>query len=274
MPKSQITKDTKLCISIAERPGNFGTILMNAAFAKQNIDFVYKATKVNPKQLKQALAGVRALNIRGCGVSMPFKMQAIPLLDSLDPWAKKIGAINTIVNTNGRLKGYNTDAYGAYQVLKTVKGISKQKVIMAGAGGVARALSAALAKLRVSDVTIVNRHAASAKELAKQWNFDTASWGAHEKTPADIFINATPIGMRPKPNHSPLTPQAIKNYQTIMDVVIYPNETKLLTAAKAANRRIISGLTMSLNQSARQYELYTGQKAPVQLMRKLITQVK
>jgi len=273
MNKLTITKDTQLCISIAERPGNFGTVLMNAAFAKKKLDFVYKACKVKPGQLTEALAGVRALNIRGCGVSMPFKMEAVHLVDSLDPWAQQIGAINTIVNTNGHLKGYNTDAHGAYQVLKPIKNLAHKKIVMIGGGGVARAISAALKKCKASDVTIICRDVNEAKILAEQWGFTTDSWGQHEKIEADMFINATPIGMKPKVNQSPLSPRAIRNYEIIMDVVIYPNETKLLRMARGSGKRLVSGLTMSLNQSARQFELYTGSKAPLQLMKGLISQV-
>lgn len=246
---------------------------MNAAFTQKRLHFVYKACKVSPGQLKEALAGVRALNIRGCGVSMPFKMDAIQLVDSLDPWAQQIGAINTIVNTLGHLKGYNTDAYGAYQVLKPIKHLAQKKIVMIGAGGVARAISAALKKCQARNVTILSREAGEAKALAQTWDFMTGRWGDHEKMQADVFINATPIGMRPKPNSSPLSPKAIHNYSIIMDVVIYPNETRLLMMAKKAKRKLISGLTMSLNQSTRQFELYTNVKAPMQLMKNLITQV-
>jgi len=274
MPKMKITKDTTLCISVATRPGNFGTILMNAAFEKNDLDFLYKAMQVKEGQLERALAGVRALGIRGCGVSMPFKMEAAELVDSLDPWAEKIGAINTIVNTNGNLKGYNTDAYGAYQVLKAIKGLKSKSVIMVGAGGVARAICAALIKIGVKDVTIVNKDKVEAESLAERWKFKTALWGRHEVAEADLFINATPIGMKPNSGQSPLTEKAVDNYKIIMDVVIYPNETKLMKLAKKQKKRLIQGLTMSLNQSARQFELYTDKKAPIGLMKELITSVK
>lgn len=273
MPPLRLTKDTTLCISIAERPGNFGTTLYNAAFQAKHLDFVYKALQVQPGQVRAAVNGVRALGIRGCGVSMPFKIEATKLVDSLDPWAKRIGAINTIVNTNGHLKGYNTDAFGAYEVLKSVHNLKQKSILLLGAGGVARAICAALAKHRAHNVTIVSRDPQASRRLAEGWRFATATWGTHLKRRADLFINATPLGMAPHANTSPLTKEAIQNYRMVMDVVIDPPETKLRQMARAAHKRIISGTTMSLYQAARQFELYTGEKAPVQLMKKMISQV-
>lgn len=272
-PTYKITKDTRLCVSVAKKPGNFGTILFNKAFKKLNIDFVYKALKVKPGDLEKAIEGVRALGIRGCGVSMPYKEKAASLVDSLDPLAEKVGVINTIVNNNGKLKGYNTDAYGAFMVLKVVPNIANLKVVMFGSGGVASAIAGVLNQLKVKDVTVVGREASQAKQLAAKWKYKTEKWQRRYALKGDLFINATPIGMAPKSDATPLPGKYIDNYKIIMDVVTNPLETVLMREAKSQKKRVIIGWKMSLQQGVKQFEIYTGKKAPVELMRKSIKDI-
>lgn len=266
MPR--ITKDTIFCMSLAERPGNTGTIMFNAAFAAKKMEYLYKAFGVKPKHLSAAIEGIRVIGVRGCGISMPYKMAAAKLVDSLDPAAQKIGAINTIVNTNGRLKGYNTDAYGAERLLGTVHGLHKKTIVLLGAGGVARAICYALHQLGARDVTLVNREYAAAQTLANQWRFSVARWPAHQTLAADLFINATPIGMAPQATQSPLRPAALDHYHLIMDVVTNPATTKLMTMARQRGKRVLRGLDMTLQQALRQFELYTGQTPPAAVMQK------
>ena len=263
-----ISKDTILCISLAQRPGNIGTLLFNAAFAAKKIDYIYKAFPLEPGNLPTALNGIRALGIRGCGLSMPHKIDAVNLVDSLDPIAKKIGAINTIVNHQGRLKGYNTDFYGAQQLLSNVPDIRHKSVVLLGAGGVAKAISAALAKARASQVTIINREPAPARQLASQWNFQSAKWPQHQTMTANLFINATPIGMAPQAAKSPLTAYSIANYSIIMDVITNPIKTQLIQTSTSQKKHVLIGATMALHQATRQFELYTGHPAPIAVMKK------
>lgn len=273
MTKHVITKDTTLCISLAERPGSIGTTLFNAAFEKKKLDFIYKAFQLDARNLPVAIEAIRALGIRGVGLSMPHKEAAITLVDSLDPMAKKIGAINTIVNTKGKLKGYNTDAYGAGKLLSSVKGIKEKSVVVLGAGGVAKAITAALNKLKVKDVVIVTKEPAEAKQLAEARGYKAKPWPHHQTTQADVFINATPIGMAPHEEKSPLETEAIKNYKIILDVVTNPQETLLQKEAKKQKKRVLPGIQMALHQATIQFELYTGKKAPVTLMKKQLTNV-
>lgn len=266
-----ISKDTQLCISVAQRPSNFGTALFNAGFRKLNINYVYKAFNLRPGDLPMALAGVRALRIRGCGVSMPFKTETVNYMDSLDSLAEKIGAVNTVVNTAGRLRGYNTDCWGARQVLKKIKGLENKKVVMLGAGGVAQAIACALVTLGASDVTVVNREAPAGKSLVRKWGFSGyLPWRKRNGVAGDVLINATPVGMAPHSQHCPVSEDVVDRFSVIMDVVINPLETRLMKLARRRGRRVVPGYEMSLWQAARQFELYTGRAAPVKVMREQI----
>ena len=266
-----ISKDTQLCISVAQHPSNFGTTLFNAAFQKLGLDFVYKAMRVRPGDLRAAIEGIRALGIRGCGVSMPFKGEAAGYMDNLDSLARKIGAVNTIVNTAGRLKGYNTDCWGAWQVLKRVKGLRSKRIVMLGAGGVAQAIACALVKLGASDVTVVNREQTSGKSLARKWGFSGyLAWRERDGVDGDVLINATPVGMAPHSQRCPVGEDVVGRFSVVMDVVINPSGTRLIKLARRRGRRVIPGHEMSLWQAARQFELYMGRRAPVKVMREQI----
>lgn len=266
-----INFNTQLCISLAQRPSNFGTNLFNAAFAAARLNFLYKAFALPPEHLAEAVAAMRTLDIRGCGISMPFKEEAMRYVDTLDPWARRIGAINTIVNTRGYLKGYNTDAVGAQVLLQPLaRRLRHERVILLGAGGAARAICAALNKLGAEKVWIVNRTPKEAQALAQQWQFTPKPWKTHLTSEAYLFINATPIGMMPYEKKSPLTPVAVKNYDVIMDVVIKPLNTKLAQQAIRARKKLLPGWQMALQQAARQFELYTGHPAPLRIMKQAI----
>src|SRR5438046_2951853 len=135
----KITKDTTCCISIAGSPGNFGATLFNTAFEALSLDYIYKPFRVMPEDLSKAVAGIRAFGVRGCGVSMPHKIKVLDLLDAIDPLAEEIGAVNTIVNNNGKLTGYNTDVSGAMRALKERYDVRGKSAHIIGSGGVARA---------------------------------------------------------------------------------------------------------------------------------------
>lgn len=264
-----INKDTKLCISIAEYPSNVGTTLFNSAFKALKINYIYKSCQVDPGKLKAAINGIRALNIRGCGVTMPFKKEATKYCDYIDKLAQDIGVINTIINTDGRLKGFNTDYYGVMKSLENLS-IKGKEVTIAGAGGIARAIICALKKLKVKQITVCNRTFKKAVELASAYSCEVAKWDKRHMLKADIFINATSIGMKPNVNGLPIDENSIKNYQIIVDLVNNPIETLLIKKAKEINRIVIPGYQISLYQAAKQFELYTGLKPPIDIMRKAL----
>jgi shikimate dehydrogenase len=269
-----LSKDTALFISIAQRPSNFGTTLFNTAFQHTKYDAIYKALYVKPGEAKAAVAGIRALGIRGCGVSMPFKKEILPHLDWIDSTAFKIGAVNTIVNQHGRLKGYNTDYYGARVVLQEVVSNSSVSVVLLGDGGVAAALAAALVSLGNRTITVVSRSEKGGRQFVKKWGFAAwQPWRKREQVTGQLLINATSVGMRPQEHIMPVSAKALRDFSIVMDVVLTPMESKLLQEAKRQQKKVMPGYLMSLHQAAKQFELYTGLPAPLSVMQAQIKHV-
>lgn len=259
-----VNKDTQLCISVASRPSNFGTTLHNAAYAALGLNFVYKAFGVS--DLAGALTGVRALNIRGCSVSMPFKEAALPLLDDLDETARLIGAVNTIVNDAGRLTGYNTDAVGARKALESIRAEPGDKVLLLGAGGVARAILFALRQMGFSQVQASNRDLRKIQLLNSILDCKVVPWEERHKTGADLLINATSVGMSPDIDQSPIEAGFLGQIRAVMDVVVSPVESCLIRLASSMGKDVAPGYLMSLEQAIEQFRLYTGEEPPRDVM--------
>lgn len=267
--KLTINKDTVVSISIAAKPGNFGANFHNSAYKHLNLNWVYLPRKVeSAADLERAINGVRALDIKGCSVSMPHKETAIQYLDDLDISAARIGAVNTIVQgENGTLKGFNTDFYGAKKVLEPAE-IKGKKVLMLGAGGVAKAVGLAVKELG-GVLTIANRTYDRAKYLSNMLNATAMPWEQVKNSYAYLLINATSVGMK-KSNEMVVNEEGINNFDVVMDVVIYPSETKLLKIAKEAGKEVISGSLMCVYQAAEQFKIYTRFEAPEEIINKTI----
>jgi len=251
----------------------------NAAFKKLGLDYVYLPFRVKREELGKAIEGMRALNIRGLNVTIPHKVAVIQFLDELDSLAEKIGAVNTIVNDNGVLRGYNTDATGFLRAL-VERGINPkgENVVILGAGGASRAISFILAE-KGANLTILNRllELDWAKELsgrisqifkrevsALELNRENLV-AALEK--ADILINATSIGMSPNVDETLVTSKLIRPALVVFDIVYNPIKTRLLREAEEAAVETIGGLEMLLWQGALAFEKWTGVKAPLEVMR-------
>lgn len=265
----QINSETTLCISIAKKPGNFGANFHNSGYKELNLNWVYLPIKIeNSDDLAPVINGVRILNIRGCSVSMPHKETVMPFLDNIDFSARQIGAVNTIVrNKNGDLKGYNTDYYGAKKALAKHK-LKGKKVVMIGAGGVAKAVGLAVKDLG-GDLIISNRTNSRAKELSKNLNAKTIPLKQLNDLSGYLIINTTSIGMN-NPNEMIISEDILFNFNVVMDVVIYPSETKLLRIAKQKEKVLIPGTLMCVYQAAKQFEIYTGIDAPQKIINKSI----
>lgn len=260
----KISTLSTICISIAENPGNFGASFHNSAYSLLNLNWLYIPRKVvTNNDLKRAIEGVRTFNIRGCSVSMPHKENVIEFIDNLDISADKIGAVNTIVNTNGLLKGYNTDFYGAKRALEkhSLKG---KKVIMIGAGGVAKAIGLAVIEIG-GELTIINRDNQKALKLASKLKCETKEYKHINESQGYCLINATSVGMNDD-KKMVVNDNVLNNFETIMDVVIYPKETKLIKSALLMKKNIIPGSKMCVYQAAEQFKLYTGKNVPNQLI--------
>ncbi|TSA58518.1 MAG: shikimate 5-dehydrogenase [Methylophilaceae bacterium] len=259
-----INKDTQLCISVASRPGNFGTTLHNAAYAALGLNFVYKACGIT--DIAATMVGVRALGIRGCSVSMPFKEAVITYLDELDETAQVIGAVNTIVNDAGRLTGYNTDVIGARVALEALQARPSESVLLLGAGGAARAILFALRQIGFNQVRVAGRDLEKIHRLDTILSCQPVAWAERQKAPVDLVINATSVGMNPNAESMPLEEAFIQQSRAVMDVVISPIETRLIGCARSAGKGVAPGYLMSLEQTMAQFTLYTGVKPPRNLM--------
>lgn len=245
----------------------------NAAYEKLAIDdqFVYLGANLKVNNLKEVILAMRVMeNFHGLTCTIPHKVEVLKYLDWVDEKAKKIGAVNTVVKKNGLLCGYNTDWLGAVIPLEKVTSLKGKKVLVLGAGGAARAIVYGL-KEKGALVFILNRTLEKAKNLAKEFKAKVLNFN-HQKEVSnfDIIINATSVGMEPLVNETPINPYFLKKNQIVFDVVYNPKETKLLKEAKKKGAKIIYGLEMLLYQGVAQFEIYTGKKAPIEVMRKVL----
>ena len=239
-----------------------------AGYAALGLPYVYAPFAVESSGLRAALDGMRALGIRGLGVSMPFKLEVLPLLDSIDPLAERICAVNTIVNDAGTLRGHNTDAVGAVRALEEVGPLRGSRCLVLGAGGAARAVVYGIIESGAR-VSIANRDGAKARALATRTGSEAVDWEEATRDPAsfDVVINATSLGMDVEgPSVGPLEERALRAEQVVMDIVYRPIETALVKAARRAGSKVVHGGRMLLHQAARQFELYTGCPAPLAAM--------
>lgn len=247
---------------------SFSPVMHNAAFKKTGLNYIYTAFKV--LDVGNAVKGIKALGIGGVNVTMPHKIAIIGYLDRLDRNAKKIGAVNTVVNKNGKLVGYNTDSIGAVKALEERIKLRGKRIALIGAGGAGRAIAVGLSKKKV-EIIIADRSEKKAKSLAAKTKSSFARISELGKLNNDILINATPAGMKPNINSMAVPASVLKRSMLVFDIVYEPVETKLLRAAKKKGCRTINGLEMLVRQGAASFELWTGKKAPVDVMRKAIS---
>jgi shikimate dehydrogenase len=279
----KITGKTRICGLIGDPVEHtMSPAMHNAAFAELGLDCVYLPFHVKPADLVAAVNGLRAINATGFNVTIPHKVTVTPLLDELDPLAQKIGAVNTVVNDNGVLKGYNTDASGFLRALLESGYEPRGKsIVLLGAGGAARAIAYILAE-RDARMTILNRKEELdwAEGIAANIRTDLAGDVAvfellteHlEKAieSADILINATSVGMSPAVDASPVPAGLLKSEMVVTDIVYNPVETRLLREARAAGAVTVAGIDMLVWQGALAFEKWTGQKAPFALMKQVV----
>lgn len=254
-----LNKDMTLCISLSARPSNNGTRFHNYLYDQLGLNWIYKAFA--PTDLAQAIAGVRGLGIRGCAVSMPYKEDVIALVDAMDPSAKAIDSVNTIVNDGGRLTAYNTDYTAIEQLLQRNAVPAESSVLLKGAGGMAKATAAALRDAGFKDVTIIARNEAAGRALADLYGFAwRAELGAGPEATADMVINVTPVGMAGGPEADALSfpAETIEAAKVVFDVVALPAETPLIRAAREAGKQVITGAEVATIQALEQFVLYTG----------------
>jgi len=256
--------------------------IQNAAFQVCGLDFVYVAFHVRKGRLGEALPGIRALGIRGLSVTIPHKLDIIPLLDEVDPAAALIGSVNTVVNDGGRLKGFSTDGAGALRALAAA-GVSPagSEILILGSGGAARAIAFALASLDpVPALTILGIEGEELARLAEDLQAGpgssirtgglTAETLREHVPQAAILVHATPVGMAPKTGECLVPEGLVRAGQTVFDAVYTPLETALLARARNAGAVVVPGLGMFVQQAAIQFEIWTSREAPVEIMTKTV----
>jgi shikimate dehydrogenase len=244
-------------------------MIHNEAFKRMGWNAVYLAFEV--KNVEEALRGIRGLGVRGVSVTIPFKTKVVPFLDKVEGLAKKIGAVNTIVNRGGRLIGYNTDCEGALEALEEKMDLRGKGVVLLGAGGAARAIGFGL-KERDCRLIIVNRSRDRGKALGRglKCHFLPMSSLVKMKTgelEADVVINATSLGMYPRDRETPIPKELLKEGMIVMDIVYEPLETKLLCEAKKKGCLTIDGLEMLVRQGVAQFEIWTGTRPDLKQIR-------
>lgn len=252
-----ISRTTTLCVSLAARPSNIGTRFHNYLYDELGLDYLYKAFA--PTDITAAVAGLRGLGVRGAGVSMPYKQAVIPLIDELDPSATAIQSVNTIVNTDGVLRGYNTDYIAVRAVLAAHQVPTDLDFLILGSGGMAKAIVAALRDSGFKSGTVVAPQSIEdGRALAAQYDFKFAA-EIGSLRPA-LLMNATPIGMTGGPAENDLSFERslVEQAQVVFDVVAFPPTTPLINLATELGKPTISGAEIIALQAAEQFVLYTG----------------
>ena len=257
---------------------SFSPPMHNAAFKALGMEYAYVAFDVNPNDLKSAIDGANALNIKGFNVTIPHKIEVMKYLKELDEVASLIGAVNTIDFKN--LKGYNTDGIGAIKAIEEVTSVKDKNVVVAGAGGASRAISFYLAKYGVESLTILNRNVDKAQALAedvlKSDLIGNVNAGSISKIntflkDADILVDTTPLGMDPHIDDEPIaTAEDMHEDLVVFDAVYNPNETVLLKEAIKAGAKPVYGIKMLLYQGAESFKIWTGVDAPIDVMEKAL----
>ena len=248
-----LNKDTRVCISLAGRPSDLGTRFHNRLYEELGLDFLYKAFTTD--DLEGAIRGVRALGIRGCSVSMPFKAAVLPLVDRVEASAGGIGAANTIVNDDGVLTASNTDVEAVRTLLEERDPDRGAPVVIRGSGSMASAVSAAIAGLGFRDVTLVARNREAGEAIAAR---DGHRFSDEPRAGA-VLVNVTPLGMTgPDENALAFDRDLVRAASLVVDVVASPAETPLLRAAADAGVPSIGGADVHALQAGLQFERYTG----------------
>lgn len=247
----------------------------NAAYESLDIPFVYTAFHV--RDVENAVQGVLGFNIKGLSVTIPHKTTVMSYLDQIDELSKTIGAVNTITNNDGRLSGTNTDSYGALSALETCCSIENKQILLLGVGGAARAIAFGLAcEKKPAHIVLSARNREKANTLLEDIkpnttiNLKTVSFEDEQFSGifmnSDIIINCTPVGMYPNVNECLIPEDWFQQDQVVFDTIYNPGKTLLLQRAEARGGVVLNGVPMFVHQGAKQFELWTGKPAPLEVM--------
>ncbi len=282
MPISnRITSHTKI-LGVIGHPieHSMSPIMWNPALQELGLDYIYVAFDVHPDNLEKAMIGIRTLEIEGINVTLPHKKTILRYIDKVDPLALKIGAINTIKNEEGVLKARNTDAGGAKKsLLESGLNISGKNILILGAGGVSRAIAHILAE-EADKIILIDLIEKRAKQLANEikdslkidieGNLSNKENIEKYVKKTDVLINATPIGMYPRVDETPVPKDLLHDDLFVFDVVYNPLETKLMKQAAEIGCKTLGGLDMLINQGILAFEWWLDKKPNKNLMKNTI----
>ena len=248
----------------------------NAAFRTTGRNAVYLAFQ--PESIAHAVDAMRSLKISGASVTMPFKEEVLQYIDEADPLAEKIASVNTLVNTENRIKGFNTDGIGALMALQQqIKSLNRSRVLILGNGGAARAIAWTLLFEGVA-ITIAGRNIHRVTSLLEDLRREKgevtsiliSDISREFIANIDIIINTTPVGMMPDSEQMPIDGELLNARHVVFDIVYQPHMTRLLQTAQKKGCKIIAGAEMLLFQGVKQFEIWTGNRAPIDVMRQIL----
>ena len=286
--KKEINGKTKIIGLIGENVKNsLSPLFHNQIILKQSVNFCYLPFQVTETDLGEAIQGIRALNIRGVNITFPHKEKVIEFLDEVEESARRIGAVNTIVNNKGILTGYNTDVIGFKKSLqdngKFV--IKEKKAVILGAGGAARAVTYSLLEEGIEEISIFNRTLKKAEKIKQDFypffprssinTFSFEQKGLKDKIEeTDILINATSLGMLPRVDNTPLSDKKLfRPSLLVYDLIYHPAKTLFLRQAERAGAKIVNGLPMLVYQGIESFYLWTGFKSKRKEVLEIIRQI-
>ena len=276
----ELSSKTRLCGLIGDPvEHSISPKMLNAAFKAADLNFVYVAMNVKKRELASAIKGMRALNIHGLNVTIPHKVNVVKYLNHIDVDARAIGAVNTILNVNGELRGFNTDGIGAATAIEeSGTSLEGKSAVLIGSGGAARAIAFTFSN-KVDNLTILNRHTDKAGKLAAELTRKKMkrvySGGLQRErlrqalSDAQIMVNATSVGMFPNKDTSILEGVLLRPDLVVFDIVYNPLETRLLREAAKVGAKTVNGVGMLVHQGAEAFKIWTGKEAPVEIMRKV-----
>ncbi|HEV2330063.1 MAG TPA: shikimate dehydrogenase [Verrucomicrobiae bacterium] len=275
---SHINASTRLCAVLGSPVAHSASPAMhNAAFQSLGLNWCYVAFEVDPRNLRAAIEGARALNVAGFNLTIPHKLLAVEMMDTLDESAKMYGAVNTVKfeqdNGTTRVAGFNTDADAIAIALREDLGVKLRgaNVLLLGAGGAGRTAALKLASERVAELYLVNRTLSKAEGIAEEIRKRFPLVKVIVGYPAgkiDLVLNATSLGLKPA-DSSPLDEKqfSLGQAKAVYDMIYRPAQTRLLASAKCAGCKTANGLGMLLHQGAKAFKIWTGKTAPLEIMR-------
>ncbi len=250
--------------------------MQEAAFQAVGLKAFYLPFEVRAPEFRRLMRGRRRLSLDGFNVTVPYKETVLSYLDGLNPFARSIGAVNTVVRKGNRWIGFNTDADGFVRSLEKEARfrIRGKRILILGAGGSARAVAYALASRGAGSIAIVNRTPARTRRVISDYRhlFRSVDWKsvslteADRKGEADLVVNATSVGLKPG-DPSLISPARFLKRTLFVDLIYRPAETRFLRLARQSGHRTLNGMTMLIHQGAEAFRLWTGKRAPINVMR-------